>query len=311
MSLTHILEAKPQNVIWGSIGGFKSPALTIQPGDSVLLHSISGEPGMNVPAAWIPDELTQLFESDVEKGPGAHILTGPIVIEGAQVGDTLAVTVDNIQVTAPFGFNYVGPMSGLRYFDYDDPEFTVMALDQEQQIAQFGKAKIPLHPFFGIMGVSPPDRYGRLTSVIPGRFGGNMDNKQLTSGTTVYFPVFKDGAYFYAGDGHGAQGDGEIDVTAIETSLKGTFTFELIKNHAHSWPYARRGNLLISMGFHEDLSQALKGAADQMIDLLHEQFGIPPKEAYQLCSMAADFHITQVANGVKGVHGLFDTSMIS
>lgn len=156
MSLTHILEAKPQNVIWGSIGGFKSPALTIQPGDSVLLHSISGEPGMNVPAAWIPDELTQLFESDVEKGPGAHILTGPIVIEGAQVGDTLAVTVDNIQVTAPFGFNYVGPMSGLRYFDYDDPEFTVMALDQEQQIAQFGKAKIPLHPFFGDHGGFSP-----------------------------------------------------------------------------------------------------------------------------------------------------------
>lgn len=306
----YLLDATSHTVLWGHIGGFDKAALLVKPGDSVLLRSISGSPEMDVPPEWMPDALREIFSAELERGPGFHILTGPIAVEGAEIGDMLAVTVDAIRVTAPYGFNYVGPMSGLLYYDYPDPETVLLPYDNERAHACLGKARIPLRPFFGIMGVSPPESYGKLSSVVPGPFGGNMDNKELTDGTTLYLPVLRDGAYFYAGDGHGAQGDGEIDVTAIETSLEGEFRFGLIKGTGQAWPYARRGSLLISMGFDEDLTAALKAAAKQMIGLLMQDFEISAKEAYRLCSMAADFRITQVVNGVKGVHGLFDTAIL-
>jgi len=311
MAKLHRLDASADTVVWGYIGGRQRPVLTIEPGDSVALRSVSGTPDDEVPREWIPDALREIYAKVTDRGPGVHLLTGPIAVKGAIPGDTLAVEIGKIRVDADYGFNYMGPMSGLFYNEMDDAEIAIVPYDRERRYGSLGRASIPLRPFFGIMGVNPPEDWGRITSVTPGRYGGNMDNKELVEGTTLYLPVLREDALFYAGDGHGAQGDGEIDVTAIETSLEGQFKLDLLKGTGQEWPYARRGATLISMGFDEDWAAALKASANQMIGLLGEQYGLSRREAYRLCSICADFRITQAVNGIKGVHGLFDTSVIT
>ncbi|WP_020617220.1 acetamidase/formamidase family protein [Paenibacillus daejeonensis] len=306
----HHLNPSPETVHWGYVGGAQEPALEIEPGDSLVLRSVAGSPDDPVPAAWISPELRSIHEHVTDRGAGVHILTGPVAVKGAEPGDTLVVRMDRIQIDAPYGFNYIGPMSGLLYHAFDEPDTAILTYNEDRSTAQLGRLQLPTRPFFGIMGVAPPESWGRVSSITPGRFGGNLDNKQLIEGTTLYLPVMREGAFFYAGDGHGAQGDGEIDVTAIETALEGEFHFELLKGTDQRWPYARRGHLLISMGLEESLTGALVAATRHMIELLETQYGLSYKEAYRLCSLAADFHITQVVNGVKGVHGMLDTSVI-
>ncbi|WP_027092786.1 acetamidase/formamidase family protein [Cohnella thermotolerans] len=311
MSKLHRLDPSAETVVWGFIGGAQRPVLEVEPGDSVLLRSVSGTPDDAVPREWIPDALREIYATVTDHGPGVHILTGPVAVKGAAVGDTLAVGIERIRVDAPYGFNYMGPMSGLFYNEMEDAEVAIVTYDEERRYGRLGRASIPLRPFFGIMGVNPPEDWGRITSVTPGRYGGNMDNKELTEGATLYLPVMREGALFYAGDGHGAQGDGEIDVTAIETSLEGQFKLDLIRGTGQTWPYARKGSTLVSMGFDEDWACALQASANQMIGLLEAQYGLSRREAYRLCSICCDFRVTQAVNGIKGVHGLLDTSVIT
>lgn len=310
MGNVYRLDPTPGSVQWGYVGGRQDAALEIASGDTVKLRSVSGDPGDPVPEEWIPDALRRIHEEVADRGAGVHILTGPIRVAGAEPGDTLAVKIERVRIDAPYGFNYVGPMSGLLFHEFEEPDVAIIPYNEDRTLAEFGRCRIPTRPFFGIMGVAPPESWGRVSSVIPGRYGGNIDNREMIEGTTLYLPVMREGALFYAGDGHGAQGDGEIDVTAIETSLEGEFTFELIKGTGQRWPFARRDALLISMGFDEDLSAALIAAARQMIELLQRDYGFTFKEGYRLCSIAADFRITQTVNGVKGVHGVLDTSVI-
>ncbi|MBW4081176.1 acetamidase/formamidase family protein [Paenibacillus sp. S150] len=307
----HTLSPSSGTVLWGYIGGPQQAVLRVKPGDSVILKSVSGSPQDSVPSEWIPDSLREIHERTRDRGPGVHILTGPIHVEGAEPGDTLAVHIEDVRVDALYGFNYMGPMSGIFYNEMDDPDTAIIKIDAERKLGVWGPAKFPLKPFFGIMGVAPPDHWERITSVTPGRYGGNMDNRELTAGSVLYLPVMRTGGLFYAGDGHGAQGDGEIDVTAIEVSLEGRFRFGLLKGTEQRWPYAQKHGKLISMGFDEDLAAALQAAANQMIGLLQEKHELTRKEAYRICSIAADFHITQAVNGIKGVHGIFDTSILA
>lgn len=310
MAVQHHLSPTPETVHWGYIGGIQEPVLDVFPGDSLILRSVSGDPTDLVPAEWIPEELRLIHAEVKDRGPGVHVLTGPIRVIGAEPGDTLVVQIKRVDIDAPYGFNYIGPASGLFYHEFDEPDVEIITFDETRQFAEMGRIKLPVRPFFGIMGVAPPESWRRISSVVPGRYGGNIDNKQLIVGTTLYLPVMREGALFYAGDGHAAQGDGEIGVTAIETALEGEFQFDLIKGTNQRWPYAERNSLLISMGFDEHLSAALMAAAKQMVELLQDRHGLSYKEAYRLCSVAADFHITQVVNGVKGVHGMLDTSVI-
>lgn len=164
--------------------------------------------------------------------------------------------------------------------------------------------ELPLAPFFGIVAVAPPPVYGRVTSVIPREFGGNLDNKELVAGTTLHLPVFNEGALFSVGDGHAVQGDGEVCLTALETGLVGTFDLIVRKDLSCAFPRAETPTHLISMGLNEDLDAAARQAVREMIDMICTRLPIAREEAYALCSVALDLRVTQLVDGNKGIHGM-------
>jgi acetamidase/formamidase len=169
----------------------------------------------------------------------------------------------------------------------------------------------PLKPFFGIMCVAPPKNWGRCTSVIPRSFGGNIDTKQLVAGTTLYLLVHVPGANFSCGDGHGAQGDGEVCLTAIETALQGRFRLTLGEDMSLKQPRAETSTHMITMGFDTSLDRAMETALREMIDYIVETRNISRMDAYTLCSVGVDFHVTQTVNTSKGVHGLLPKALFA
>jgi acetamidase/formamidase len=169
---------------------------------------------------------------------------------------------------------------------------------------------IDLKPFFGIMAVAPPANWGAVNSPPPRRNGGNMDNKELVAGTTVYFPIHTDGALFSCGDGHGVQGDGEVCFTAIETGLIGTFELIARNDMTLEWPMAETPTHVMTMGFDPDLDDCVVIALRNMINLICARTGISREDAYTLCSLAADLRVTQVVNGAKGIHVMLEKKML-
>jgi len=161
--------------------------------------------------------------------------------------------------------------------------------------------EIPLAPFFGHLGVAPLPQLGRITSTIPGSHGGNLDNKELVASTKVYLPIHREGAFFSIGDGHACQGDGEANQTALETCMRGLLELRVIKKVKIQWPIADCKDYFMFMGFHPDLDEAFKMALRNVIGFLVNK-GFNKDDAYMLCSLGVDFHITQVVNQVKGVH---------
>src|SRR5213078_1566078 len=181
----------------------------------------------------------------------------------------------------------------------------IIPLDEARMVAHFADGiDIPLHPFFGSIGVAPPEVSGRVSSAPPWVHAGNLDNKELVAGTTLYIPVHAKGALFLAGDGHAGQGNGEVDITAMETSLIGTFQLIVRKDMHLKWPRAETPTHYIAMGIDEDLREAAKLAVREMIDYLVTEKHLTRDDAYQLASVAADFDITQLVDGTKGVHAM-------
>jgi acetamidase/formamidase len=170
--------------------------------------------------------------------------------------------------------------------------------------------KVPMRPFFGQLAVAPPKSFGRQNSKEPREFGGNIDCKELTAGSTIYLPVWNEGALFSTGDGHAAQGDGEVNGTAIETALKGTFEFRVRKDLGWRLPRAETATHLITFGLDADLDQAARQALREMIDWITALTGVSRDEAYSLSSFAVDLHVTQTVNNVKGVHAMLDRSIV-
>jgi acetamidase/formamidase len=240
-----------------------------------------------------------------DKGPGGHILTGPIYIEGAEPGDTLEVRIKEIKLVIPYGYTGFVPKRGAIPEDFDRTRMRIIRLDEKRMIGQFGKGiEIPLRPFFGSLGVAPPPSAGRVSSGPPGVHAGNLDNKELVAGTTLFIPVHAAGALFAAGDGHAAQGNGEVCLTAIETSLRGTFQFVVRKDLKLRWPRAETPTHYIVMGLDPDLAKATKLAVREAIDFLVTRKDLSLDEAYMLTSLAVDFCITQLVDGTLGVHGM-------
>lgn len=312
----HSLSASPDTVHWGRFWSDLPPVLTVSPGDAVTVQTFSGR------AAVLPPEESGLSVDpaqrailDADIAGQAHLLTGPIAIDGARPGDVLKISIDKIALGADWGFNLVRPAAGTLPGEFPVSAETLMhiPIDRAARTARLPWGTVlPLTPFFGVMGVAPAPEWGELTSIQPRQHGGNMDLKLLTEGAVLYLPVQTEGALFSCGDGHGCQGDGEVCITALETALTGTFTFDLLAKDAHGidYPRAETADALISMGYHASLDTALQIALRQMIAMIRERIDISQTEAYQLCSLAADFAITQSVNQEKGVHGRLDKALL-
>ena len=247
------------------------------------------------------------------EGAGAHIITGAIYIEGARPDDMLEVRVLDVEFRVPYGINATGPGRGAAPDLLSRPAQKIIRLDLARNVALFSPAiEVPLAPFMGIVAVAPPPETPRVSTRPPGAFGGNMDFKHLVAGSTLNLPVFNDGALFYTGDGHGVQGDGEVDGTAIEISLTPTLQFMLHRGagKAMNWPRAEDARHHYVMGMATDLDAALRNAVTETARFLRERAGLGDAEAYALCSLAVDFRIGEAVNGVVMVYGMIAKKLI-
>lgn len=312
MQAQQVLPASPTTVAWGYYWTKAKPVLTVHSGDTVRVQTLStcGSPerlqAAGVNPSDIPQYVSDIYSAkNIDKGPGGHILTGPIAIAEAQPGDVLEVRIRKIDIDVPWSCNGFSVGRGYLPDDFPYGKMSIIPLDLKRMIAKFAPGiEIPLHPFFGSMGVAPPASAGRYNSTEPWMHGGNMDNKELVEGTTLYLPVHTAGALFEVGDGHAGQGNGEVDITALETMLSGTFQFIVHKDMHLLWPQAETAKYYITMGFSADLNEATKMALRNMIDFLVSVKHLTRDQAYQLSSVAVDLDITQLVDGKVGVHAM-------
>jgi acetamidase/formamidase len=305
----HRLEATPSTVAYGYYWSDAKPVLRIASGDIIDVDTMLTNRPEGLEKAGVPPEKVQsslrAIVAEVtgdRRGPGGHILTGPVYVAGAEPGDALEVKVLSIDLPIDYGYN---GCSGFMPENCDKSVPTkIVALDRKAMTAEFFPGiVIPLRPFFGSMGVAPAPEMGRVSSNPPGRHAGNLDNKELVAGTTLYIPVFVPGALFEVGDGHVAQGDGEVDQTAIETSLRGRLQLTVHKNVAMTWPRAETSTDYISMAADENLTTATRLAVQEMIDFLASRKGLTKHQAYQLVSVAGNIAVTQLVDKpAMGVH---------
>jgi acetamidase/formamidase len=310
---TKLLRATPETVHWGYLDATIPPALTIDSGERVRIECVTGGPD------WLPpkdrgfDLLPDLVEvlDKVKKGSGNHIFTGPIYVREAAVGDVLEVRILDIELRQNWGWNIFRGYMGTVPEDFPYTRLTHVALDLKSDHAIMPSGfRIPLAPFFGQLAVAPAAVFGRQNSKEPREFGGNLDCKELTAGSTIYLPVWNEGALFSTGDGHAAQGDGEVDGTAIETSLAGTFELTVRKGLGWKMPRAETPTHYITFGLDFDLDDAAKQCLKDMIAWIVSMTGIHKDEAYSLCSFACDLHVTQTVNNVKGVHAMLPKQIL-
>ena len=314
--MDHRLTSTPATTRFGMFDAAFPPVLTIASGDRVTFECVSGGtevmPPPGSPLA-IPADLQAIHDAKPER-MGPHILTGPVALEGAQPGDMLEVRIEAVEPNNDWGYCAVRPLAGTLPEDFPERYVSHIRVDRAARTCKpdWGPT-LPLAPFFGTMGVAPPAHYGRLSSREPREHGGNMDNKELTAGSTLYLPVWVPGANVSVGDGHGRQGDGEVCVNALEMGLTGTFSFILHRRGdgpPMTWPCAETPTHFIVMGFNEDLDLAMKQALRGMIDLICARSPLTRVQAYQFCSLAVDFRVTQTVNGEKGVHGMLQKGML-
>ena len=304
----YTLKATPKTVAWGYYDASAAPVLRIHSGDSVEFETLLTNSPVGLEKAGLPPEQVQqnlrdIYKEVTDKGPGGHILNGPVYIEEAEPGDTLEVRIQKIDLAIPYAYNAFGINRGFLPEDFPYRKMRIIPLDRDRMMAKFAPGiEIPLHPFFGSMGVAPPEAYGRIDSAPPGIHAGNMDNKELVAGTTLYLPVHARGALFEIGDGHAGQGNGEVDITALETSLTGTVEFLVHKGTQQKYPRAETPTHYISMGFHQELYEATRIAVREMIDFLATEKKMSREDAYMLISVAGDVDITELVDGNKGVH---------
>lgn len=332
----HVLPSRPETVTWGWIPTDRAPVITIRSGETVRIDTIShhGSTQNEDPVTFLgsfgikPDEILQ----DVrdfwasrstrfrEGNLGVHVLTGPIAIADAAPGDTLEVQILELTPRVNYGFNTGGTNAGVLAGEYPGtraadpghglpPDTRFMyrtATENGRQVVLFSdRIRVPLAPFMGTLAVAPPGPMvgqpgvslpGVQSSRPPGEYGGNMDLKDLTAGSTLFLPVFQRGALFYAGDPHGVQADGEVSGTALEQSLTGVFRFVLHKGRTLRTPRAETPTHYILMGIDVDLDRAMRKAVDEAVTFLVQEKGMTPDRAYSLASLAVDFHVAEAVD---------------
>lgn len=315
-SATHELKASLTTVHRSMLDASLPPVLTIDSGDRVKLETASGNPryfeSLGVPKEKIPRELYPVFEGVEGTGRGDHTLNGPIAVRGAEKGDTLEIRILSVDVRLPIAGQGFRPGGGVLPDEFPYRKDQPLFIDLKAKTIEYAPGvKVTANPFWGVMAVAPPVEAGRLPSSPPYRHGGNMDNKDLVAGTTLYLPVQVPGALLSIGDGHAAQGDGEVSGSAIETSLKGEIQVVLHKGGGLTAPRAETPTHYMTVGLDPDLDEAAKMATSQMVAFLAERFGLERETAYLLCSAAMDLRITQAVDGTKGVHALIAKSIFS
>ncbi len=314
---THRLPLTPENVHWGYYDASVPPVLSIQSGDRVYVETMVAHGLWRLRRAGaaedrIPASMVAVENAVTVRGPGAHPMTGPIRVEGAEPGDVLEIRVLDIDFLTPFGVSGFLPGGGTLPDHFPYGQFRFFEFDLESETARMvgTELDVPLRPFFGSVGVAPPEMRGRISSGPPGYHGGNFDNKELVAGTTLYLPVHVAGGNLSIGDGHAAQGDGEVSGTAIETSLTGTVEVRLRKDLTLRWPRMETPTHYVSMGLHPDLDEAARMAVLEMVDFLVSHHGLTREDAYVLCSVALDLRVTQVVDGTKGIHAMLAKSIL-
>ncbi|WP_270935224.1 acetamidase/formamidase family protein [Falsiroseomonas oryzae] len=316
----HSLPATPDTVRFGMFDARFPPVLTIRSGEAVEMQCVSGMPEFMPPPGSgfaTPPALAAIHAAQLPR-LGPHIVTGPVAVEGAEPGDMLRVDIEAIEPGAEWGYCGHHPLFGMLPEEFPGRRILFIPVDRAARSATVpiaGGVTLPLRPFFGIMAVAPPPEWGLQSTREPRAHGGNMDNKELVAGSTLFLPVHAPGALFSAGDGHGVQGDGEVCINALELCLTGRFRLTLAKgggrdDPALRFPRAETPTHFISMGMDADLDLAMKQALREMIGFLVARAGITPADAYQLCSLAVDFRVTQAVNGEKGVHGMLRKDLI-
>ena len=310
-----ILEPSVTTVAIGYYWSEAKPVLRINSGNFVRVHTLITSTPDRLEAAGVAPKDVEPALREVqlvkEKGPGGHVLTGPVYIEEAEPGDVLEVLFDSIQLAIPYGYNAIG-QSGFLSDEIYERKMTIIPLDKQQMIGSFlTNIRIPLKPFFGSMGVAPAKEVGKWNSAPPWKNAGNLDNKELVQGSRLFIPVFVKGALFEIGDGHAAQGNGKVDITAIETSLIGKLQFIVHKHKKQDWPRGETATHIITMGCDRDLNAATHIAVREMIKYLMEEKSLSQADAYMLCSMAVDVNITQLVDGNVGVHAMLPKSIFT
>ena len=275
--MIHELPLEEQN-LHGHFSRELAPVLSVDPGDAVRFQTLN--------ARWHWEHDVSFVDRE---GPG-HALCGPIEVRGAKAGGTLVVTIDEL-TPRPWGVTYGAG------------EAFLWTLEGDRWHDEHG-ASVRAAPFLGVIGMPPPEA-GEHSTAPPRRWGGNIDCKLLVAGTTLYLPIPVDGALLSAGDGHGAQGDGEVSGTAVECPLeRAQLTIDLREDFELRMPIARSADAWITFGFDEHLDAAALLATETMLDLLEREHGFDRKRALAVASVAVDLHVTQIVNGAKGVHAV-------
>ena len=312
---THRLDPSPTTVAWGYYDAAAKPVLRVNSGDTLVARTlITSTPERLEKAGVAPEDVEPALREIVKtvaKGPGGHILTGPIFVHGAEPGDALEVHIDKIEFAIPYAYNAFGPMRGFLPEDFPYAKIRIIPLDRRAMVAHFAPGiDVPLHPFFGSIGVAPPPAMGRVDSGQPWMHAGNLDTKELVAGTVLSIPVHVPGALLEIGDGHAAQGNGEVDITALETSLVGTFRLVVRKDLHLKWPRGETPTHFIAMGADKDLVAATKIAVREAIAFLMER-GMSREDAYMLASVSCDVSITQLVDGNVGAHVMIPKSIFT
>ena len=344
----HFVPSIPGNLSWGWFPTDKEPVLRVRPGETVRMDTLThvGATQDEEPVAWLtalgvpreeilPDVLDfwASREGRPREGRSGHVITGPVYIEGAAPGDILEVEILAVETRVPWGVNSTSARGGVFSESYPgarpgDPALDIPAgtrhlvrtgWEEGRELAFLSEdIRVPLAPFLGILAVAPDPVVGQPGVSVPGvqgsrppgAFGGNLDVKDLKAGATLYLPVFHEGALFYAGDPHGAQGDGEVSGTAVEQSLSGVFRFAVHKGRPPlTFPRAEDADSYLVIGIDLDLDRAARHATWEAVRFLHEEEGLSHAKALSLVSIAVDFRVSEVVDLTQVVTGVIPKSI--
>ncbi len=314
-SLLQRIPAGPSTVQYGWFDPDAAPVVRIATGESVLVRTVQGATTDDVPPEWLRPEIAEIeTATDVRRGPGPHVVTGPIAVTGVRAGERVGVTIEHVELAAPYGFQRLRPGRGVLASEVDEISQITVPIDGDAALvpAPGGTVRIALRPFPGIVATAPPRSGGALTTAEPGPHGGNLDCTELVAGSTLFLPTAVDEVGLTIGDGHAVQGDGEVGLTALETCLDVTLRVDVAPRVPHTpAPVALTPAGLVVMGLAATLDGALEMAVATTVDLMSSCTSLDRRTAYRICSMAAHARITQAVCATRAVHMLVPGAVLA